>query len=151
MINHNRAFKTLLLQRLNTFLIALGLAGEGLRHQLAQRCLMHLSFVLPEVDQATATRIALNQVQHFFDHALATHMGLDVSENRNQLTVFRAQLLHQKIHTDFLFSTDTINCPSLTLTHEIAIPPESPLAMPKQTLAFAFRANSTTVEITHHD
>ena len=146
MATHNLAFETQLLQQLNTFWIALGVADEPLRHQLTQRCLTHVAFVLAEVTPAKAIRIVLNQAQHFFDQALATYMGLDAIQDRNQLTAFRAQLLHQKIHTDFLFTTDAMDSLSWKAKHEAAIPPESPLAMPPQTVSFAFKANTTIIE-----
>lgn len=142
---------TQLQQQLNMFLIALGIRDESLRHQLTQRCLTHMVFVLPEVTPATASRIVLNQAQYFFDEALARHMGLDVIQDRNQLTVFRAQLLHQKIDTDFLFSAEGLACASLNITPEVAIPPESPLAMPKQRLTFVFRKNMPPTEIKSYD
>lgn len=146
MANNKRISEALLLQQLKAFWFALGVVDEGLRHQLAQRCLTHIVVVLPEVEPAKASRIVLNQAQHFFDQALATHMGLDARQDRNQLAVFRAQLLHQKIHTDFLFATDGIHQPNLSIRPEMAVPPESPLTMSTQTLTFAFMAKPTTLE-----
>lgn len=143
MANPYLASETPLSQQINHFWLTLRIRDESLRHQLTQRCLTHISFTLPEVTPAKAIRIALNQAQHFFDQALATHIGLDAIQDRNQLAVFRAQLLHQEIDTDFLFGADGSDWQA---TPVMAVPPESPLAMPQQTVTFAFKTNSPMIE-----